>query len=74
MPILLKITTKLSNVMYVCAGVVLTFMMLLTVADVILRYLGRPIAGSYELVSLCGAVVVGFAIPYTDIGKRPYLC
>jgi TRAP-type C4-dicarboxylate transport system permease small subunit len=63
----LRIVTKLSNIMYVCAGVMLSFMMALTVADVVLRYLGRPIPGTYELVGLSGAVVIGFAIPYTSL-------
>jgi TRAP-type C4-dicarboxylate transport system permease small subunit len=67
MPMFFKIITKLSNIMYACAGVVLTFMMALTVADVILRYLGKPIPGTYELVGLSGAVVIGFAIPYTSL-------
>ena len=50
-------------------GVVLVFMMLLTVADVILRYIGRPILGTYELVSLAGAVVIGCAMPHTSWGN-----
>lgn len=48
------------------SGSILVFMMLLTVADVILRYLGKPILGAYELVSLSGLVVVGFAMPSTS--------
>jgi len=63
----LRIVTKLSTIMYACAGVMLSFMMVLTVADVVLRYLGRPIPGTYELVGLSGAVVIGFAIPYTSL-------
>jgi len=63
----LRIVTKLSNIMYACAGIVLSFMMGLTVVDVMLRYLGRPIPGTYELVGLSGAVVIGFAIPYTSL-------
>jgi len=47
-------------------GVVLTLMMLITVTDVILRFFGRPITGTYELVFLGGAVVVGCAIPMTS--------
>lgn len=50
-------------------GVILVFMMLLTVADVIMRYLGRPVLGTYELVSLAGAVVVGCAMPHTSWEK-----
>ncbi len=63
----LRILTKLSNIMYACAAVVLSFMMMLTVSDVILRYMGRPIPGTYELVGLSGAIVVGFAIPHTSL-------
>jgi TRAP-type C4-dicarboxylate transport system permease small subunit len=60
---------RLSNVLYVIAGVTLTAMMLITVADVILRYLGKPIVGSYELVSFGAAVVIGFALPATSLAK-----
>ncbi len=63
----LKTVSKLSTVMYAFSAVVLSFMMLLTVSDVILRYLGRPIPGTYELVGLSGAVAIGFAIPYTSL-------
>ncbi len=52
--------------MYSIAGVALTAMMLLTVADVILRFFERPIVGTYEVVGLLGAVVIGFAIPQTS--------
>jgi TRAP-type C4-dicarboxylate transport system permease small subunit len=50
-------------------GGVLIFMMLLTVADVILRYLKKPILGTYELVSFLGAVVIAFALPLTTWQK-----
>jgi TRAP-type C4-dicarboxylate transport system permease small subunit len=52
--------------MYSIAGVALTAMMALTVADVILRFFERPIVGTYEVVGLLGAVAVGFAIPQTS--------
>jgi len=48
------------------AGITLTFMMLLTVADIILRFLRRPIVGTYELVAFSGAVVIGFSVPLTS--------
>ena len=57
---------RLSKFMNIIAGVMLTLMMLLTVSDVVLRYLGRPIRGTYELVALAGAVAIGFAIPITS--------
>jgi TRAP-type C4-dicarboxylate transport system permease small subunit len=51
-------------------GVTLACMMLLTVLDVILRYLGKPIAGTYELVSLAGAIVIGSSIPQSSIDNH----
>src|SRR4030042_3262182 len=50
----------------VIAGVTLTLMMLITVADVILRPLGRSIVGIFELVAFAGAVVIGFSVPFTS--------
>lgn len=63
---LLRIVLKLSRWMNVIAGVALTFMILLTVADVILRSFRSPIVGTYELVAFSGAVVIGFSIPITS--------
>ena len=60
-------TVKLSRFMNHIGGVVLVFMMLLVVSDVILRIFWKPILGTYEMVSLAGALVVGFAIPKTSI-------
>lgn len=48
------------------AGVALTFLMLLTMADVVLRILGRPIVGTYELVALSGALAIGLSLPLTS--------
>lgn len=56
---------KFDRILYTIAGFVLLFMMLLTVADTILRYFKKPIVGTYELVGLAAAVVLGFSIPYT---------
>lgn len=56
----------LSRFMYVIAGIALAGSMFLTVADVILRQFKVPIVGTYELVGLLGAVVVGFAVPQTS--------
>ena len=48
------------------ASVALTFMICLTTADVILRGFGRPIAGTYEIVAICGGIVIGFTTPITS--------
>jgi TRAP-type C4-dicarboxylate transport system permease small subunit len=60
------IILRISKVMDVIGGVVLSLMMLITVTDVILRFVGKPITGTYELVFLGGAVVIGCAIPQTS--------
>jgi TRAP-type C4-dicarboxylate transport system permease small subunit len=62
-------TLVLSKWMDGIAGTVLVLIMLLTSLDVILRYLGYPITGTYDLVSLGAAFVVGFAIPRTSLDK-----
>ncbi len=59
-----KIVSKLSGYMAVIAGVTLMVVMLLTVTDVILRYFGYPITGVYDYVTLGGAIIIGFSIPY----------
>jgi TRAP-type C4-dicarboxylate transport system permease small subunit len=66
MKALSAVVRGLSRFMYVIAGIALAASMFLTVADVILREFKVPIVGTYELVGLLGAVVVGFAIPQTS--------
>jgi TRAP-type C4-dicarboxylate transport system permease small subunit len=61
-----NVVLRLSNWMHVVAGIALTFIMLLTVSDVVLRLFGHPIVGTFELVGLGGAVVIGFGIPITS--------
>ena len=55
-----------SSALAAIAGVALAFLMLLTVADVGLRILGRPIVGTYELVALCGSIAIGLSLPLTS--------
>lgn len=55
-----------TSLLNIIAGITLTFMMSVTVADVILRSLRRPIVGTYELVAFSGAVVIGFSLPFTS--------
>ena len=63
---------------HVIAGITLAFMMLVTFTDVVMRIFGRPIVGTMEIISFCGAVVIGFAIPYWSwmevhvYGRPPY--
>ncbi|MBI4965453.1 MAG: TRAP transporter small permease [Desulfomonile tiedjei] len=63
----LRITRVSGNALNVMGAALLTLMMLLTALDVILRYLGRPITGTYELMSFAGALVTGFALAQTSL-------
>ncbi len=56
---------KLTRLINAIAGSSLAFIMFLTVADIILRSLRRPIVGTFEIVAFSGAVVIGFSVPYT---------
>lgn len=63
---LIQIVFELSKWMSKIAKIFLTFMILLTVADVILRYFRRPIIGTYDIVAFSGALVMGFSFPLTS--------
>ena len=63
---LLRMVSKISKWMNGIAAAALGFMILLTVADVILRSFRKPIIGTYEIVALSGAVIIGFSIPFTS--------
>jgi TRAP-type C4-dicarboxylate transport system permease small subunit len=66
MNLLLDCIMRLSHFAQVIAGIALTGIVGLTVADVILRSFGRPILGSYEIVAMMGALVLGFSLPFTS--------
>ncbi len=61
----LQIMVIVNKGMDCVAGMALVFIMLLVSLDVVLRYLGHPIQGSYDMASLGGAFVIGFALPRT---------
>jgi TRAP-type C4-dicarboxylate transport system permease small subunit len=66
-----KVTTKFfGNTFNVVASASLVVMMLLTCADVFMRYVfSKPIIGTYDLVGLMGAILASFAMPYTMLQK-----
>jgi len=66
---LLSTVYKLDLSFQVVAGLVLAFMMVVTLADVIMRTFGKPIVGGVELICFSGAVVIGFALPYSSWKK-----
>ncbi len=62
----LNLVKQVSRFLNGIAGVSITFIMLLTVGDVILRAIKHPIVGAYEMVAFTGALVIGFAVPLTS--------
>jgi TRAP-type C4-dicarboxylate transport system permease small subunit len=60
---------SISRILNIIAGISLTFMMLLTVIDVLLRTTKYPIVGTFEVVSLSLALVVGFGIPQVSLDR-----
>jgi TRAP-type C4-dicarboxylate transport system permease small subunit len=60
---------RMCRLLLLVSGLTLAFMLLFTLLDVIMRAFGRPIVGDYEVISFLGAVVVGFALPYTSLLK-----
>ena len=64
-----KILRFVSKLLNIIAGIAVTVMMLLTVADVLLRAGGHPIIGTYEIVALLLALVIGFGIPQVSLDR-----
>jgi len=62
----LKVVTKILDTI---GGAALTFMMLLTVTDVIMRAAGHPLVGTFEVVALLLALVIGFTIPKVSFDR-----
>jgi len=61
---------KIAKFLNIIAGISLTFLMLLTIADVVLRGFRKPVVGTYELVAFAGAVVIGFSMPLTSYVRQ----
>ena len=65
-----KAVTGMSTFFNMIASAALMLMMVLSCADIFMRYLfSRPITGTYDVVGISGAVLVSFALPYTMLKK-----
>jgi TRAP-type C4-dicarboxylate transport system permease small subunit len=65
-----KAVMGFSSLFNIVASAALVVMMLLTCLDIFMRYFfSSPIIGTYDLVSLLGAVLASFAMPYTMLKK-----
>ncbi|MFP4037320.1 MAG: TRAP transporter small permease [Desulfobacteraceae bacterium] len=62
-----RISRRLAGILFWVAGASIVAMMLLTCADVILRYFRMPIPGTYELVCFLGTLAVAFAMAHTSV-------
>ena len=63
---LITLVYRLDLSAQVVAGLGLAFMMVVTLIDILMRILGKPILGAIELICFSGAIVVGFSIPYAS--------
>ena len=59
----------INKVLSIVGGTALSLMMFMTVADVIMRAGGHPILGTYEMVALMLAIVIGFTIPMVSLAR-----
>ena len=65
-----KVVTGFSSFFNMVASAALVLMMVLSCADIFMRYLfNSPITGTYDIVGLSGAVLAAFAMPYTMLKK-----
>ncbi len=61
-----KVLLRINQVLIFTGSILLFFMMVLDVGNIILRLLGYPIKGTFELMGFGGALVVGFALGGTQ--------
>jgi len=65
-----KAINAVSDCFNMIASAALVLMMVLSCADIFMRYLfSRPITGTYDIVGLSGAVLAAFSMPYTMLKK-----
>lgn len=64
-----NILFRVSSFLNWIAALALTFMMLLTVADVFMRAGGSPFIGTYEIVNILMGLVIGFGIPKVSLDR-----
>lgn len=69
MRLLERFNERVNGAMAWLAGLALIAMMLFTVADMVLRALGRPVAGSYEVIGWLSAAAMALALGYTQVHR-----
>jgi TRAP-type C4-dicarboxylate transport system permease small subunit len=61
-----KMTVFLNKIFLIVGGVAVLALMSVATANVVLRIFHIPFRGAYELVSFIGAIVIAFALGYTQ--------
>lgn len=64
-----RLSALLNRALAWSAGLVLVAMMLFTVLDMVLRALGRPVAGSYEVIGWLSAAAMALALGYAQMHR-----
>src|SRR5690606_28528289 len=67
-----RASALLNRALAAVAGVALVAVTFFTVADVVMRFFGRPIAGSFEVIGWLSAVSLALALGYTQ-GHRGHV-
>ncbi|MEW5734759.1 MAG: TRAP transporter small permease [Thermodesulfobacteriota bacterium] len=64
-----RFTESAAMGLHYVAGAAVVAMMLLTCADVVLRYFRMPIPGAFEITAQLGALAVAFSLAHTTLAK-----
>jgi TRAP-type C4-dicarboxylate transport system permease small subunit len=69
MKFLVTLTNVLNKILMILGGIAVLSLMVLATGNVVLRVFHFPFRGAYEIVSFLGAVVIAFALGYTQRRK-----
>ena len=69
MELLNKLSEALNKILLVLGGITVLALMLMATGNVVLRIFHMPFRGTYEIVGFLGAVVIAFALGYTQKRK-----
>jgi len=64
-----RLSRLVNGVLAVAGGLILVGMMVLTVADMVLRVFGHPLAGTYEIIGWLAAAATALALGYTQVHR-----
>lgn len=68
-PLLGSLNTAINKAFAALAAIALVGLMFITVVDIVLRNLGMPVAGSFELIGWLSATSMGLALGYVQLHR-----